>query len=43
MNLKILEMVVDVYDVHDVHDVMYKYIYTNKTNKSLGLGLYGVL
>ena len=30
-------------DVHDVHDVMYKYAYTNKEKKSLGLGLHGVL
>ena len=30
------------YDVYDAYDVMYKYIYTNKSNKSLGLGLHGV-
>ena len=33
----------DVYYVYDLHDAMYKYVYTNKTNKSLGLGLHGVL
>ena len=31
------------YDVYDVYDVMYKYLYISKANKSLGLGLHGVL